>query len=211
VTVSSSAAGDLAPVRLVLATGNDRKVAELRRILDGLGVQLVTMAELGVSSPMETGTTFEANALLKARHVRDATGLPALADDSGLEVDALNAAPGVRSARYAGVDGAGADRANNAKLLRELADVPERHRTARFVCAAALVVPWGGEWTVRGTMEGRIGWEEHGAQGFGYDPLFTSLGESRTNAQLSAAEKDARSHRGRAFRAIRPLVQRALR
>lgn len=198
-------------VRLALATGNAKKVEELRRILDGLDVELVTMTELGIDSPEETGTTFEANALLKAQYVCDRSGLPALADDSGLAVDALDGAPGVWSARYAGVDGDGADDANNTKLLDALADVPDELRTARFVCAAALVTPGGGAWTVRGTMEGRIGHEARGEQGFGYDPLFTSEGETRTNAELAPAEKDARSHRGQAFRAIRPVVERALR
>ncbi|HEX9889984.1 MAG TPA: RdgB/HAM1 family non-canonical purine NTP pyrophosphatase [Nitriliruptorales bacterium] len=197
-------------VRLALATGNAKKVEELSRILDGLDVQLVTMDELGIQSPQETGTTFEANALLKARHVCARAGLPALADDSGLAVDALGGAPGVYSARYAGVDGAGADVANNAKLLEELWAVPDERRTARFVCAAALVTPDGGAWTVRGTMEGRVGHEQRGEQGFGYDPLFVSEGETRTNAELPPDEKDARSHRGRAFRAIRPLVEREL-
>ena len=196
--------------RLALATGNAKKVEELRRILDGLDVELVTMRELGVDSPEETGTTFEANALLKARWVRDHSGLLSLADDSGLVVDALDGTPGVYSARYAGVDGPGADAANNAKLLEELADVPDERRTARFVCVAALVTPQGDEWTVRGTREGRIGHEERGDRGFGYDPLFTSHGETRTNAELEPSEKDARSHRGKAFRAIRPLVERAL-
>lgn len=192
-------------VRVVLATGNLGKLEELRRILDGLPVELVPMTDLGIEGAEETGTTFEANALLKARHVVAVTGLPAIADDSGLEVDALDGAPGVYSSRYAGVDGD--DPANNAKLLRELDGVPEGERTARFVCVAALVTPGGTERTTRGAMEGRIGHEERGTAGFGYDPLFTSEGETRTNAELPPHEKDARSHRGQAFRALRPIVE----
>lgn len=189
---------------LVLATANDKKVQELARILAGLDVRLRTMGEFDLVSPEETGTTFEANALLKARAVATAVGGAALADDSGLEVDALRGAPGVHSARYAGLDAD--DAANNAKLLDRLAGVPPERRTARFVCVAALVAP-GGAWTARGTMEGRIIEAPRGTGGFGYDPLFVADGESRTNAELPPREKDARSHRGAAFRAIRPRIE----
>ena len=192
-------------MRVALASGNEKKRAEILAILAGLDVELVPMTELGVASPEETGETFEANALLKARAVVEATGLPAIADDSGLEVDALDGRPGVRSARYAGEDATDAD--NNAKLLAELDGVAPHERTARFVCAAALVTPDGDERVVRGLMEGYIIDEPRGERGFGYDPLFISAGEQRTNAQLPPEEKDARSHRGAAFRALRPHVQ----
>lgn len=197
-------------MRIVVATGNPGKLAELERILEGLPVELVPMAALGLDSPVEDGDTFEANALIKARAAARASGLPALADDSGLQVDALGGAPGVRSARYAEdaehSDGGG-DRANNRRLIRELQGVPETERAARFVCVAALVAPDGREWTERGAMEGRIVDEPRGTAGFGYDPHFVAVGETRTNAELSSTEKDARSHRGAAFRAMRPHVE----
>jgi XTP/dITP diphosphohydrolase len=194
-------------MRVVVATGNPHKLAEIGRILEGLDVQLVAMTELGVESPVEDGDTFEANALLKARACVDATGLPAIADDSGLEVDALGGDPGVWSARYAGEPTD--DRANNAKLVAELADVPDERRTARFVCAAAIVHPDRREEVVRGTMEGRIVDTPRGQHGFGYDPHFVSdaAGDGRTNGQLRPDEKDAISHRGAAFRALRPHVE----
>lgn len=194
--------------RIVLATGNTGKVEEVRRILADLDVELVPMDALGVSEVDEPGETFEDNAVHKARVVAERTGLPALADDSGLEVDALGGAPGVRSARYAGVHGD--DAANNAKLLEELAGVPPEERTARFVCVAALATPEGPHWTVRGTMEGRILTEPRGEGGFGYDPLFVMEGETRTNAELGPAEKDAASHRGAAFRGLRPAIGQLL-
>ena len=196
-------------MRIVVATGNRGKLAELERILDGLPVELVPMDELGLDSPVEDGETFEANALIKARAAAEATGLPALADDSGLEVDALGGAPGVRSARYAADEdpSAAGDRSNNERVIRELAGVPADERTARFVCVAALAAPDGRSWTRRGTMEGRIVDEPRGENGFGYDPHFVSEGETRTNGELDPSEKDARSHRGAAFRAIRADVE----
>lgn len=196
-------------MQVVLATGNRKKLEELRRILDGLPVDLVPMTELGLEGADETGETFEENALIKARAVVAATGSPAIADDSGLQVDALGGAPGVRSARYAGdhTD----DVANNQRLRGELAGVPADARTARFVCVAALVTPDGRSWTARGTMEGRVVDTPRGTGGFGYDPLFVSDGETRTNAELEPDEKDAKSHRGEAFRALRPHVERLTR
>ncbi len=197
-------------MRIVVATGNPGKLAELERILEGLPVELVPMTELGLDSPVEDGDTFEANALIKARAAAQASGLPALADDSGLQVDALDGAPGVRSARYAADGGAtdgDDDLANNRRLVRELQAVPDADRAARFVCVAALVAPDGGEWTERGTMEGRIVDEPRGTAGFGYDPHFVAAGETRSNAELSPDEKDARSHRGAAFRALRRHVE----
>jgi XTP/dITP diphosphohydrolase len=192
-------------MRVILATGNQKKRAEIESILDGLDVELVPMTDLGLVGPEEDGETFEANALIKARAIVAATGEPALADDSGLEVDALDGAPGVRSARYAGVDATDED--NNAKLLEAMRDVPSARRTARFVCAAALVTPEGRERVVRGTMEGRLVDAARGDFGFGYDPFFVGEGEERTNAELTPAEKDARSHRGAAFRELRPHVE----
>ncbi len=190
--------------RLVLATRNRGKLEELRRILADLDVALVPMDELGLASPDETGRTFEDNALLKAEAACAATGLPALADDSGLEVDALGGAPGVDSAVYAGRHGD--DVANLEKVLEEVRDVPPDERSARFVCVAALVAPDGRRWTRRGTMEGTIIDEPRGAAGFGYDPIFVAERETRTNAELLPEEKDARSHRGAAFRSIRSAV-----
>lgn len=192
-------------MKIVLATGNAKKRAELERILEGVGVELVPMTQLGLEGADETGETFEANALIKARAVAEATGLPALADDSGLEVDALNGDPGVHSARYAGEDAD--DEANNDKLMAELAGLPEEMRTARFVCVAALVAPDGREWTTRGEMEGTITDEPHGEHGFGYDPYFIADGMGVTNAELEPEEKDLASHRGKAFRAVRIHVQ----
>ncbi len=189
--------------RVVVATGNAHKIEEIRAILADAGVdlELVPMTDLGVPVPVEDGDTFEANALLKARACVAATGSPALADDSGLEVAALDGAPGVLSARYAGEPTD--DAANNAKLLAALTDVPAEARTARFVCAAALVTPDGVEVVHRGTMEGRLV-APAGDGGFGYDPLFLAdaTPDGRTNAQLTPAEKDAISHRGAAFGAL---------
>lgn len=195
-------------MRFVLATGNRKKLEELERILRGLDVELVPMTDLGLDSPVEDGDTFEANALIKARAACAATGMPALADDSGLEVDALGGAPGVHSARYAGVETD--DLANNHKLVAELADIPAEERTARFVCVAALVAPDGTERTERGVMEGRIVDEPRGERGFGYDPYFVTEGQDRTNAELTSGQKDALSHRGAAFRAIRRHVEELL-
>lgn len=195
-------------MRIVLATNNPKKRRELERILDGLDVQLVPMGELGLPSPEEDGDTFEDNALIKARAAASATGLPALADDSGLEVDALGGEPGVVSSRWAGTDGD--DAANNAKLVRFLADVPEDQRSARFVAVAALVTPDGEAHTVRGVMAGRVRDHPTGDAGFGYDPYFVADGKDVSNAELSPAEKDAISHRGAAFRAIRPHVEALL-
>lgn len=203
--------------RLVVATGNRHKLDEITRLLGGAipevasgALELVAMTDLGVASPVEDGDTFEANALIKARACVAATGLPALADDSGLEVDGLDGAPGVRSARFAGEDATDAD--NNAALVAALADVPDERRTARFVCVAALVTVDGRELARRGTMEGRVVDEPRGDHGFGYDPHFVAdaTADGRTNGELAPAEKDAISHRADAFRAIAEDVARAL-
>jgi XTP/dITP diphosphohydrolase len=193
-------------VRIVLATNNAKKRIELERILDGLDVELVPMGELGLVSPFEDGSTFEANAALKARSAWLATGMPALADDSGLEVDAFDGEPGIYSSRWAGTDGD--DEANNKLLVARLVDVPEDQRTARFVAVAALVTSGGREHVVRGTMEGRVRAYPSGDGGFGYDPYFVADGNEVSNAELTASQKDAISHRGKAFRAIRDQVAR---
>lgn len=183
-------------MRLLLATRNAHKLAEIRAMLPG--VDLVgTDAFPGVPDPEETGATFEANARIKAEAWRDATGLPALADDSGLEVEALGGEPGVRSARYAGAHGDTA--ANNAKLLRALAGVPEGRRAARFVCALALAAPGRKTRTLRGECRGRILPEARGGNGFGYDPLFAPEGHGRSFGELPEAVKAGLSHRARAF------------
>lgn len=187
---------------LVVATGNHKKLGELERLLDGLEVRLVTIGDLGLPSPVEDGGTFEANALIKARAASRASGEVAVADDSGLEVDALAGAPGIHSARWSG----GGDEANNDRLLAELEDVPDGLRTGRFVSAVGVVAPDGREWVERGTMDGHILRERRGRLGFGYDPLFVAAGLDRSNGELPAAEKDARSHRGVALAAVRPVL-----
>jgi XTP/dITP diphosphohydrolase len=198
---------------VVLATRNAAKLRELARILaaadHGSVVKLVGLDEFpGAPEVPETGATFEANALLKARAIADCTGLPAVSDDSGLCVDALHGMPGVLSARWAG--GHGDDRANLELVLSQLADVPEVRLGARFTCAAALVVPGSGarEWVVTGQVEGRLVREPRGSGGFGYDPIFLPDGFEQTTAEMTAEAKDAISHRGRAFRALAPFITR---
>jgi XTP/dITP diphosphohydrolase len=199
--------------RLLLATGNPGKLRELRAILAGVPMELVGLADVGDGAPPEveeTGATFLDNARLKARAYAAWSGLAAVADDSGLEVDALGGAPGVRSARYAG-DRA-SDQANLDKLLEELAGVPPRRRRARFRCAAVLTDPPGmapewREWHAEAAWEGRILDAPRGSGGFGYDPVFLPDGWNRTSAEVDAATKDAASHRARAFRALRPAIQ----
>jgi XTP/dITP diphosphohydrolase len=194
--------------RLLLASANQGKLRELRTILDGLPVELVGLAEAGLGEPPEveeTGATFLENALLKGRAYAAWSGLAAVADDSGLEVDALGGAPGVRSARYAG-PGAG-DQANLDKLLAELTGVPPERRTARFRCAAVLVDPEAGEWHAEAAWEGRLLDAPRGSGGFGYDPVFLPDGWELTSAQVDQAAKDAASHRGQAFRSLRPAIE----
>jgi XTP/dITP diphosphohydrolase len=192
---------------LILATRNQGKLHELARILGGQ-IKLAGLDEFpGAPDVPETGATFEANALLKARAVAAYTGLPAVADDSGLCVDALNGTPGVLSARWAGQHGD--DRANLELLLAQVADVPDARLGARFVCAAALVVPADGiprEWVVTGQVEGRLVRVPRGSGGFGYDPIFLPDGFRETTAEMTADAKDAISHRGRAFRALAPFI-----
>ncbi len=189
--------------RVVLATHNPKKLAELRRIAEasGGGLAVVGLDDVGsYPEPAETEATFEGNALIKARAAASATGLPALADDSGLEVDALNRMPGVRTARWAGAKAS--DEANRRLVLAQVDDVPDAQRTARFVCAVALVLPDGTEHVLRETMEGHLAHAEIGENGFGYDPIFVAAGNTVTNAQLMPEQKDAISHRGKAVRAM---------
>jgi XTP/dITP diphosphohydrolase len=201
--------------RLVLATRNAHKVSELRRILAGLeGLEIVGIdAFPGVPDVAETGVTFAENALLKAHAVARATGLPAVADDSGLCVEVLGGAPGVFSARWSGPHGN--DRANLELLLAQLSDVPDSHRRAWFACAAALALPDGTERVAHGRLDGNLVRAPRGSGGFGYDPIFVpsesgTRGDTRTLAEYGPEEKDAISHRGRAFRALAPVVERVL-
>jgi XTP/dITP diphosphohydrolase len=199
--------------RLLLATANPKKLVELQRILDvALGASRVTLVGLGQIDDYpdvpETGLTFGENALIKARAGVSRTGLPAVADDSGLTVDALNGMPGVFSARWAG--GHGDDRANLDLLLAQTADVPDEQRGGAFVCAASLVLPNGREHLVEGRMHGRILRATRGEGGFGYDPVFLADGQDRTNAELTPAEKDAISHRGKAFRDLSKVIAKEL-
>jgi XTP/dITP diphosphohydrolase len=193
-------------MKLVLASSNAGKLAELRDLLGGAGIDLHAQSEFGVEDAEETGLTFVENALLKARHAAAATGLPALADDSGLCVDALGGAPGLYSARYAG--GHGDSQANIAKLLDAIRDVPDERRSARFVSVLALLrhAEDPQPLIAEGTWEGRILHAPRGTGGFGYDPVFLGEGQDRTNAELSAEEKDAISHRGKALRNLAKVI-----
>jgi XTP/dITP diphosphohydrolase len=194
-------------MRLVLATRNAHKVSELRRILSGWDVVGVEDFP-GVPDVAETGVTFAENALLKAHAVARATGLPSVADDSGLCVQVLGGAPGVFSARWSGRHGA--DRANLELLLAQLSDVPDEHRAAWFACAAALALPDGTERVVEGRLDGHVVRAPRGTGGFGYDPIFVPDGDARTLAEYGPEEKDLISHRGRAFRALAPVVEQVL-
>jgi XTP/dITP diphosphohydrolase len=197
--------------RVVLATRNAHKVEELRRILaghrsDSGAIELSALEAFpDVEDVAETGETFADNALLKARAVARATGLVAVADDSGLTVDALNGMPGVLSARWSGRHGD--DDANLRLVLAQLADVPPERRGAAFVCVAAAATPDGREVVAHGRLSGHLTGEPRGANGFGYDPIFVPTGATRTTAEMTAEEKDAVSHRGLAFRALAPLLE----
>jgi XTP/dITP diphosphohydrolase len=199
--------------RLLLATANGKKLAELQRILDvalgGHKIELIGLADVPEYPQVpETGLTFGENALLKAREGVKHTGLPTAADDSGLAVDALNGMPGVLSARWAGRHGD--DRANLELVLAQIAELPDEHRGASFVCAAALVLPGGKEHLVDGRQTGRLLRSPRGTGGFGYDPIFVADGQVRSNAELTPQEKDAISHRGKAFRALAQVIARNL-
>jgi len=198
--------------KFVLATHNKGKLEEFRALMRPYGLEVTSVGELGLPEPPETGTTFIENALIKAQAALDATGLPALADDSGLCVEALNGMPGVLSARWSGrfgdlPAGPGRDVSNLQLVLDQVADVPDEALGANFTCAAALVAPDGAEHVVEGVVTGRLIRAPRGDGGFGYDPIFVPEGETRTTAELSAEEKDAISHRGRAFRALVPLLK----
>jgi XTP/dITP diphosphohydrolase len=197
--------------RLLLATRNAGKLAELRRLLERAvpGVEVVGLGDVeDYPEAPETGATFAENALLKAREAVRHTGLPAVADDSGLTVDALNGMPGIFSARWSGRHGD--DDANTALLLGQLADVPDERRGGAFVCAAALVTPDGDERVLERQWPGSVIREKRGTNGFGYDPVFVPEGLDVTAAELEPAEKDARSHRGQAFAAMVPVVAEVL-
>ncbi len=194
-------------MRLLIASGNAKKVVELRRLVTqaGLTLEVVGLDDVpAYDEPVENGDTFEANALIKARVGAAVTGLPTLADDSGIEVDVLNRMPGVRSARWAGPGASDTD--NLELLLRQISDVEPARRRGRFVCAMALVHPDGTEEVLRRTMEGVVVDAPRGSNGFGYDPVFVTDGHDVTNAELSPDEKDAVSHRGQAVRAMLPLL-----
>ncbi len=196
---------------VVLATHNRHKLAEVRAILGAVGLdpeRIVSAADLDAPEPVEDGLTFADNALIKARALVAATGCPVMADDSGLVVDVLGGAPGIFSARWCGHHGD--DGANLQLLLDQLADVPDPHRTARFRCAAVLVTPDGTEVVEHGDLDGSLTTTPRGGHGFGYDPILVPTGERRTCAELTAEEKNARSHRGVAFRALAPAVVAAL-
>jgi len=202
--------------RLVLATHNDHKVGELRAILLAAGTvpgllpdEVVGAARFTDVQPVEDGVTFEANALIKARALAAESGLPSVADDSGLAVDVLGGAPGIFSARWSGRHGD--DRANLDLLLAQLGDIAPEHRRARFVCAAALVTPEGVEHVVRGELVGTLLTAPRGDGGFGYDPILQPEGYDRSCAELSPEEKNAISHRGQAFRALAPTIADVMR
>lgn len=198
--------------KLLLATRNQGKIVEFRRILDAVAPGAIELVGLDAFPDLhdvdETGSTFEENALLKAREMSEATGLPAIADDSGLCVDALNGDPGIFSARWAGTHGN--DQANLEKVLGQLKDVPQSERGAYFICVAALYLPDGRTFCQEGRFYGTILHTPVGENGFGYDPIFQPEGLEISSAQMSSEEKDAVSHRGKALRAIAPVVMSAL-
>ncbi len=193
-------------MHLVIATRNEKKIDEIKRILEGLDVTLYSLDDFpGCPEVEETEDTFEGNAALKAKAVAEYTGRAALADDSGLEVFALHGEPGVRSARYAGDDATDAD--NVHKLLSEMFDIADYMREARFVCVVAIAFPDGDLKSFKGIVNGRIGRKPLGKSGFGYDPIFYPEGHDRTFAQMSPAEKDGMSHRGRALEKLREYLK----
>lgn len=190
--------------RIIFATGNQGKMKEVSRILEDLGLEVISMRDAGISIEIEeNGSTYAENAMLKARAVAGCAGENSivLADDSGLEIDYLNKEPGIYSARYLGEETS--YREKNRRLIERLAGVPDEKRTARFVCAIAAVLPDGRELTTLGVIEGRIGYEEKGSGGFGYDPIFFVPEYGKTTAELTEEEKNAVSHRGRALDAMK--------
>ncbi len=194
--------------RIIFATGNAGKMREIREILKDMGLEILSMKEAGIQVDIvEDGKTYEENALIKARAVaKEAPNAIVLADDSGLEIDYLNKEPGIYSARYLGEDTSYTIKNNN--LIERLEGVPDEKRTARFVSAIAAVLPGGEELTTRATIEGRIGYEEKGENGFGYDPIFYVPEFHKTTAELTGEEKNAASHRGKALRAMKEELLR---
>lgn len=191
--------------KIVFATTNEGKVKEIKEILEGFPVEVVSMKEMNITTDVEeNGTTFEENSLIKAREISKLTGLPALADDSGLEVDYLNGEPGIYSARYLGRD---TDyNYKNNYIIDRLKEAEDKERSARFICVISLVLPDGREFVKKGVMEGRIGYEIKGENGFGYDPIFYLPEYGKTSAELSSDEKNKISHRGKALRAMKELI-----
>lgn len=193
--------------RIIFATGNEGKLREIREILADLGIEVVSMKAAGIQADIvEDGTTFEENAIIKAKAIHELTGEMVMADDSGLEVDYLNKEPGVYSARYMGEDTS--YRIKNMSLVERLEGVPDEQRTARFVCVIALVTKDGQVVTTRGDFEGRIGYEEKGENGFGYDPVFYVPEFGCYSAELSPEQKNAISHRGKALRLMKKEIQK---
>ena len=193
--------------RLIFATGNEHKMIEIREILGELPVEILSMKEAGIEADIvENGITFEENALIKAKEVCKLAGEMVLADDSGLEIDYLNGEPGIYSARYMGEDTS--YRIKNQNLIDRLAGVPDEKRTARFVCAIAAAFPDGRSFVVRGTIEGMIGYEERGENGFGYDPIFYLPERGVSTAELPPEEKNNISHRGNALRKMKELLEK---
>lgn len=193
--------------RMIFATGNENKMVEIREILGDLPLEILSMKQAGIRADIEeNGTSFEENALIKAREVCRLAGEMVLADDSGLEIDYLNGEPGIYSARYMGENTS--YRVKNKNLMERLEGVPDEKRTARFVCAIAAVFPDGKELVVRGTVEGIIGYEERGENGFGYDPIFYLPERGLTTAELPPEEKNSISHRGNALRKMKELLEK---
>ena len=196
--------------KIIVATGNEGKMKEFRQILQGEDIVFSSLKDEGLQNVeiVEDGSTFEENALIKARKISEITGQIVLADDSGLEVDALDKAPGIYSARYMGEDTSYDIKNNN--LIERLDGVPKEKRTARFVCAIAAVLPDGKELVTRQTMEGYIGWEIAGANGFGYDPIFYLDEYGCSSAELTPQQKNAISHRGKALRAMKEMLVKVI-
>lgn len=193
--------------RLIFATGNANKMIEIREILGELPVDILSMKEAGIEADIvENGSTFEENALIKAKEICKLAGEMVLADDSGLEIDYLNGEPGIYSARYMGENTS--YHIKNKNLMERLQGVPDEKRTARFVCAIAAAFPDGRHFVVRGTIEGMIGYEERGENGFGYDPIFYLPKKGVSTAELSSEEKNSISHRGNALRKMKELLER---
>ena len=196
-------------MRIIFATGNEGKMREIRMIMADLGLEILSMKEAGLFADVdENGTTFEENAVIKAKAIAALCNDIVLADDSGLEVDALNKEPGVYSARYMGEDTS--YRIKNENIIERLAGVPEEERTARFVCAIAAVLPDGKVLECKAAMEGRIGYEERGENGFGYDPIFMLPEYGKSTAEISSEEKNELSHRGKALRIMKEKLQEVL-